>query len=219
MSRDGNWFHYSDRNTIYRAHVEYEPVFRRVGRPETVIEVGQVIRFEFDVQFDFDVHPDGERIFVATGPAGNARDQDWLAAIFNFRDTGLCESLSPSFQAWLATVASLFTSGCTNVANEDADESPAEFALHCNYPNPFNPQTTIRFTLPEAAAVSIQIIDLSGAVVGTITRPIAAAGAHSVAFDGTDLPSGTYISPSGGCVRSDPEDGAVEMRLGWATRV
>ena len=81
------------------------------------------------------------------------------------------------------------------VSIEDESPSTAEsFALHPNYPNPFQGSTTITYSLKEASQVSLNLYDVSGRLV----RPLLsgstnAAGSHSIRLDAGTLPSGTYI--------------------------
>ncbi len=71
---------------------------------------------------------------------------------------------------------------------------PATFALHGNFPNPFNPTTTLRFDLPEAAEVRVEVIDVLGRrVMTTATRQIAAGANRSLLLDAATLASGTYL--------------------------
>jgi hypothetical protein len=70
---------------------------------------------------------------------------------------------------------------------------PTTFALEGNYPNPFNPTTTIRFTLPEAANVRLSVYDLLGREVHVLVDGTLAAGAHTSTFDAAGLPSGSYL--------------------------
>ena len=78
---------------------------------------------------------------------------------------------------------------------------PEEFELGSAYPNPFNPQTTIRFAVPEAAHVTVKVYDALGRVVSTLIDGTVESGHHEVMFDAGNLPSGTYLyrleSPSG----------------------
>jgi len=63
-----------------------------------------------------------------------------------------------------------------------------------NYPNPFNPTTTIRFTLAKDETVSLHVFDMAGRTVATlIDGEQLAAGAHTAAFMAESLPSGTYL--------------------------
>lgn len=71
---------------------------------------------------------------------------------------------------------------------------PAEFFLDNNYPNPFNPSTTIRFGLNKEASVSLKIYDVLGKEVATIlNNEHKPAGTYNVTFDASPLASGTYI--------------------------
>ncbi len=77
---------------------------------------------------------------------------------------------------------------------EESAELPTEFALHGNYPNPFNPSTRIQFDLPESAQVQIQIVDMLGREVITLPAQELEAGANrSVELQATSLASGTYL--------------------------
>ena len=72
-------------------------------------------------------------------------------------------------------------------------ELPENFELKGNYPNPFNPQTTIQFGMPESAHVSVVIYDALGRVVATLVDGVLDAGHHEVVFDAANLPTGTYL--------------------------
>ncbi len=80
----------------------------------------------------------------------------------------------------------------------DGSNLPEEFALHPNYPNPFNPATTIRFDLPEAVQVSLKIYNLLGQEVVALKNSGLEAGYHQLIWRGRDhrgreLPTGLYI--------------------------
>ena len=81
----------------------------------------------------------------------------------------------------------------TGVETEDV-ELPTEFALHGNYPNPFNPSTRIQFDLPETAQVRVQIVDMLGREVMSLPAQEFEAGANrSVEIHAMNLASGTYL--------------------------
>lgn len=67
------------------------------------------------------------------------------------------------------------------------------FALDSAYPNPFNPSVLIPFAIPEAARVEIQLFDMLGRRVATVTNREFEPGAHTVQFDGSELASGVYV--------------------------
>ncbi|HEX9253803.1 MAG TPA: T9SS type A sorting domain-containing protein [Ignavibacteriaceae bacterium] len=70
---------------------------------------------------------------------------------------------------------------------------PVKFELSQNYPNPFNPSTTIRFSLPVQTHLKINIYNMLGELVKTISEGTYEAGYYSVSFDAAELSSGTYI--------------------------
>ena len=81
----------------------------------------------------------------------------------------------------------------TGAENEMA-ELPTEFALHGNYPNPFNPSTRIQFDLPENAQVRVQIVDMLGREVMVLPAQELEAGANrSMELNAGSLASGTYL--------------------------
>jgi hypothetical protein len=77
--------------------------------------------------------------------------------------------------------------------SELSPEVPAEFALEQNFPNPFNPSTTIRYALPEAAQVRLEVYTLTGQRVAVLASGEQRAGWHTASFDGSALASGVYI--------------------------
>lgn len=68
-----------------------------------------------------------------------------------------------------------------------------EFRLLQNFPNPFNPTTTIPFVLPERSEVALMVYDITGRQVGTAAQGTFEAGSHNVTFDAGRLASGTYV--------------------------
>jgi hypothetical protein len=80
------------------------------------------------------------------------------------------------------------------LSTEDSpQEVSTDFELLQNYPNPFNPTTQIPFNLKASGAVTLKVYNVTGQEVATLADGIMAAGNHTVTFNGTGLPSGTYI--------------------------
>ncbi len=83
--------------------------------------------------------------------------------------------------------------------DDDRGSLPDGFALHANYPNPFNPSTTFSFTLPRETSVTVRIYDVMGRVVRTlIDDRLHPAGTYQVTWDATSettrpVASGTYF--------------------------
>jgi len=76
------------------------------------------------------------------------------------------------------------------------EETPVDFVLYPNYPNPFNPSTTIRFSLPEPARARLDVFDITGRHVVQLLDEYRSEGHYRVAFDSSVLPglaSGVYL--------------------------
>lgn len=78
---------------------------------------------------------------------------------------------------------------------EQADVAavPATFGLSPNYPNPFNPETTLRYQLAEDAHVRLSIYNLSGQEVARLVDGQVSAGTHSQRWNASEMPSGVYL--------------------------
>ena len=84
-----------------------------------------------------------------------------------------------------------------STANDDGT-TPAVSFNAVNYPNPFNPETTIAFGVPTAGMTSLKVYNMKGQVVRTLVNGQMAAGNHSVVWNGTDdngmaVSSGVYF--------------------------
>ncbi|MFC1543239.1 T9SS type A sorting domain-containing protein [Candidatus Neomarinimicrobiota bacterium] len=75
----------------------------------------------------------------------------------------------------------------------DPDIAPKEFALHPNYPNPFNPTTQIVFDLPISGKVSLAIYNVKGQEVSRLLDEYMEPGRKVMTWDAAGLPSGIYI--------------------------
>jgi hypothetical protein len=70
---------------------------------------------------------------------------------------------------------------------------PTGYRLEQNFPNPFNPVTTIQYQLPVNAKVTLKVYDILGAEVATLVNEVQEAGYRQVRFDALALSSGVYI--------------------------
>jgi hypothetical protein len=70
---------------------------------------------------------------------------------------------------------------------------PTTYVLEQNFPNPFNPTTTIRFHIPNDGYVSLKVFDVLGREVASLVNEARVAGSYTEAFDASQLSSGTYF--------------------------
>jgi len=89
--------------------------------------------------------------------------------------------------------------------------TPAPASLHA-FPNPFNPRTTLRYALPVAGKVRIDVYSVRGVHVATLFEGSVSSGSHDVAWDGHDgagraVGSGVYL------VRLETQAGVVSHKV------
>ena len=80
-----------------------------------------------------------------------------------------------------------------SVSSTQAYVLPTETKLLSNYPNPFNPSTTIKYQLKEPGFVTLKVYDILGKEVATLVNENKGAGYYTVNFDASKLASGLYI--------------------------
>ncbi len=90
-------------------------------------------------------------------------------------------------------VSQTFTISVISGTGTEDEELPTEVELSRNYPNPFNPQTTIDYALPQAGDVSLIVYDMLGREVEALVDGPKTAGRHTVRFGANDLPNGVYV--------------------------
>lgn len=106
---------------------------------------------------------------------------------------------TPGSGNWMSAAATPGASNTpVNTSNEDFESVPNAFTLKGNFPNPFNPTTTISYELSTAGQVSLTVFDILGREIVNLVDGILPAGQYETAWDGLDaegnvVPSGTYL--------------------------
>jgi hypothetical protein len=107
------------------------------------------------------------------------------------------QAASAQVQNWLKALQRAEGKTLQELVEEESAGNRATSALSdirlVSYPNPFNPSTVIRYSLPISGHVTVKVYDVSGRVVQTLVNQEQEAGDYSVQFDGTSLSSGTYL--------------------------
>jgi hypothetical protein len=85
-----------------------------------------------------------------------------------------------------------------NVLTDVKEVTPIQFTLQQNFPNPFNPTTSISYALPRSSTVSLKVYDALGQEIVTLVNQTQSAGYHEVVWsgrnsDGANVSSGIYF--------------------------
>jgi hypothetical protein len=111
----------------------------------------------------------------------------WLA-----KDIGTVKYIRENYfgvQTWTLDSCTILTS----VEHANSDFKISSYVLFDNYPNPFNPTTTISYQLPKQSKVLIRICDILGREISKLVNEVKSAGKYSIVFDGDNLSSGVYF--------------------------
>jgi hypothetical protein len=76
---------------------------------------------------------------------------------------------------------------------QDQSVVPNDFSLLQNFPNPFNPVTTIKYQIPTSGLVTMKVYDVLGNEMASLVNEEKPAGSYNVEFDATNYPSGIYV--------------------------
>lgn len=127
---------------------------------------------------------DFSRIGFVAGAGTTTQPQD-----YSFRD------VNAHYGTFYYRLKQLDTNGAFHVSHQIRVTlmPPETYELAQNFPNPFNPETTIRYTLPTATHVKLSVFDLSGTSVANLVDELKNAGLHDVVWQPKDQPSGVYF--------------------------
>ena len=110
----------------------------------------------------------------------------WRETAYLINNNGLERPALEWLHAYLDTVD-------VTVSIEDMNDLPIKFNLSNNYPNPFNPSTTINFALPKNSKVKLSVYNVLGQEVAVVLNQNVNAGNHEIKFNGSKLSSGLYF--------------------------
>ena len=77
--------------------------------------------------------------------------------------------------------------------NSNENTTPYSYSLTQNFPNPFNPSTTIQYTIADAQRVELKVYDLLGREVQTLVNDVQNPGSYNIMFNAQNLSSGVYF--------------------------
>ncbi|MBT7615816.1 MAG: T9SS type A sorting domain-containing protein [Calditrichaeota bacterium] len=173
---------------------------------------GRIFDVQFAWQSSIDPDPDGSISYLARIVLFDVSDS--IVTYHPLEDTTLVLDLTEEFEQYaqpfwgltchwsVAAVSQGDTVQCNQTFTfvmtafdgvKDEGYLPNNYGFEQPYPNPFNSSTTIRYSIPIPAKVTLQIMDINGALVETMVNRIAPAGVHEVTFEGTELSTGIYF--------------------------
>ena len=101
------------------------------------------------------------------------------------------DSFGREFSLWCDRFEAYY-SPITNV-DEENDQLPNKYYISANYPNPFNPSTNIKYTIPQNSFVNITIYNLLGETITELVNRDVSSGTYEATWNAKNLPSGVYL--------------------------
>ena len=86
-----------------------------------------------------------------------------------------------------------WTEECEELSFTRETPLPIHYSLNSAYPNPFNPSTTISFSIPEFGLTTITAYDINGRQLETLTNEVLSVGNYSINWNASSHPSGLYF--------------------------
>jgi hypothetical protein len=169
------------------------------GGEEWIVGSTEVVRWETNIsdsveidlllaqQYDRPIGsvPGNHGAFSWDVPMDLPISSDYTMRIRSILDTTLLSVSNQSF--------SILDTSASGI-DDNPKNTPAEFALYPNYPNPFNPETTISFAVPQHSRVVLKIVDMRGSLVATLVDREFEPGQHKIKFSAEGLASGIYLT-------------------------
>ncbi|MDD5581654.1 MAG: T9SS type A sorting domain-containing protein [Candidatus Marinimicrobia bacterium] len=134
-----------------------------------------------------------EKAFVDSMVPDSAQTLNWtiLPRGIDFADENT--AYVTYFNTWDNNGIYKFVKSPDGVWETEGIFGPKSFTLKANYPNPFNPTTTIHFNLTQGANVNLSIYDINGKLVETLVDEYRQAGDYTSTWNGAHAASGTYL--------------------------
>ena len=173
---------------------------------------GEIFTFAFGLDYNFlggsDAHYKIDELSATTGTAFLKSEDNKVRAVYNQTDTyrTICASTilgafvdgdNLNIKAYLmGEYINFFTNQSTSI--DETEALPVISMLGNNYPNPFNPITTISFQIPGRSSVKLTVYNIKGEKIKTLLDTEVSAGSHQIIWNGKsdngkDVASGIYL--------------------------
>ncbi len=140
--------------------------------------------------------PPGDRLFAMSSGPFQMQPGDSQEVIYAISGGNLTPDQYTSFNDMISNVEwvrNFATSTLVGIDERPERQLPGNFTLQGNYPNPFNPSTSIVYSLSKTAQVVLQVYDVLGKEIATLVAQQQAPGEYRIPFNATDLGSGLYF--------------------------
>ncbi len=135
----------------------------------------------------FDIERDGNLLAqvasLGNSPSGHR---------YSFTDSEVQNGTTYSYRLFAVDMNGAREELATAEATPHRSQVATDYRLEQNFPNPFNPSTSISYSIPEGGLVTLSVFDLNGREVAQLVSGEQNAGSYSVEFSGDKLPSGIY---------------------------
>jgi hypothetical protein len=163
------------------------------------LKPGSTIDDNFNVDAGYTIEMALDLTAIGYPPGGLNKT---VAMGVNYSDYDISPTLTSAYHVWWFREYPLTASPAfclldnsdllTGVGDQTKETVVKEFRLFGNYPNPFNPSTTIRLSLPGAGTATLNVFDILGRCVSRSTFGVAAGGTQERLFDASSLATGVY---------------------------
>ena len=167
MTADPNYDVFDGESRAHTLH--WISNLQEIGRPDTSVSASVPLAAVF-------IDENEERTYAAFNTETQQQD-------IRFSD-GYTLRVGPRQLGW---------GDATTTSQPEREDVPAEIALRGNFPNPFNPVTTLRYSLPETMQVQLDVYNATGRHVSTLYSGVQSAGNHEIRFNAAGLSSGLYL--------------------------
>ncbi|HEX7071077.1 MAG TPA: T9SS type A sorting domain-containing protein [Rhodothermales bacterium] len=147
---------------------------------------------------------DEHRAWLDAVPDARLDADDELVVAYDVKNVAICYYYDPTRPNdppqthvdriwWTVRLGFYGRPGESSTPIEEEYEVPTTATLEPNFPNPFNPATTIPFTIEQSGNVKLTVHDMLGRTVAVLVDGMQSAGRHEIAWNASAQPSGTYL--------------------------
>ena len=170
----------SSVNGGYNANYEYSG-FQLANSEDEIMLIDDEGRVVDEIAYDSSFpYLSGASMYLKNTAYDNAVDTSWAMSEIPYGDG----DYGTPGRAWDDT---------TSAGIDDIIGLPKEYVLYPAYPNPFNPTTTIRFSVAATHASLLQVYDITGRVVETLVNKRLISGEHEIIWNASNQSSGVYF--------------------------